>query len=125
MMNPLQNYSKVSVTGRSVFQYYIKVIPTNYTFLNGVSFVTNQYSVTEHSRPIDENGIGLPGLFINYDFSPIMVNIVESRKPFGHFLTAVCAIIGGVFTVMGVLDSFTYQLLGPAAPTRTPKGLLD
>ena len=39
-----------------------------------------------------------------------MVNIVETNRSFSHFLTAVCAIVGGVFTVMGVIDSFTYEV---------------
>ena len=52
MKNPLQGYSKVSESGKEVFQYYIKVIPTKYTYPNGHSFETNQYSVTEHSMPI-------------------------------------------------------------------------
>jgi hypothetical protein len=32
------------------------------------------------------------------------VRIEERRNSFLHFLTRVCAILGGVFTVMGVLD---------------------
>ena len=52
MKNPLQGYSKVSHTGTEVFQYYVKVIPTKYTYSDGRSFETNQYSVTEHSVPI-------------------------------------------------------------------------
>jgi hypothetical protein len=35
-----------------------------------------------------------------YDFSPFMVEVEESSMPFSHFLTSVCAIIGGVFTVL-------------------------
>lgn len=44
-----------------------------------------------------------------YELSPIMVKFTESRKSFPHFLTGVCAIIGGVFTVAGLVDSFIYQ----------------
>ena len=33
-----------------------------------------------------------------YDLSPMMVQITEHRRSFLHFLTGVCAIVGGVFT---------------------------
>jgi hypothetical protein len=124
MKNPLEGYSKTSLEGKEVFQYYIKVIPTKYTYPDGSSFETNQYSVTEHSMPILGVTGGLPGLFINYDFSPIMVNIVETNRSFSHFLTAVCAIVGGVFTVMGVIDSFAYQVISSTSK-RDVKGLLS
>ncbi len=35
----------------------------------------------------------------------MMVFIKETRPPLYHFLTNVCAIIGGVFTVLGLLNS--------------------
>lgn len=44
-----------------------------------------------------------------YELSPIMVKFTESRKSFAHFLTGVCAIIGGVFTVAGLVDSLIYH----------------
>ncbi len=44
-----------------------------------------------------------------YELSPIMVKFTERRKSFAHFLTGVCAIVGGVFTVAGIIDSFIYQ----------------
>jgi len=40
---------------------------------------------------------------------PNIKKYTESRKSFAHFLTSVCAIIGGVFTVAGILDSFIYH----------------
>jgi hypothetical protein len=40
-----------------------------------------------------------------------MVRFVEERKSFTHFLTGVCAIIGGVFTVAGIIDALVYHSL--------------
>ncbi len=37
------------------------------------------------------------------------VMISESSSSFLHFLTSVCAIVGGVFTVSGIVDAFIYQ----------------
>ena len=37
------------------------------------------------------------------------VQISERSSSFMHFITNVCAIVGGVFTVSGIIDSFIYQ----------------
>ena len=44
-----------------------------------------------------------------YDLSPMSIVVSETRRPFYTFLTSVCAIIGGVFTVIGLIDSLVYH----------------
>ncbi|WAR21808.1 ERGI1-like protein [Mya arenaria] len=46
-----------------------------------------------------------PAVWFKYELSPITVQYRETRQPFYHFLTTVCAIVGGTFTVAGILDS--------------------
>lgn len=41
--------------------------------------------------------------------STIQVVVREESRHWYHFLTTTCAIIGGVFTVAGILDSILYQ----------------
>lgn len=52
---------------------------------------------------------GMPGVFFQYELSPLMVKYTERRRSLGHFLTTVCAIIGGVYTVAGLVDSFLHH----------------
>lgn len=52
----------------------------------------------------------LTGVFFIYDISPIMVKFSEKKKSLTYFLTSLCAIVGGVFTVAGIIDSAIYQL---------------
>lgn len=49
------------------------------------------------------------GVFFMYDLSPMMVQLTEHRRSLAHFLTGVCAIVGGVFTVAGMLDGMLYH----------------
>jgi len=111
IVNPLDNVQKMSdKDGSSMYQYFIKVVPTVYEGLNGKLINTNQFSVTEHFKTIKgDGGHGLPGIFFMYELSPIMVKFTEHTQSFAHFLTGVCAIIGGVFTVAGIIDSFLYH----------------
>jgi hypothetical protein len=46
-----------------------------------------------------------------YDLSPITIKYTETHQSFAHFLTGICAIIGGVFTVAGIIDSMIYHSL--------------
>ena len=51
---------------------------------------------------------GMPGVFFSYELAPVMVKYTEKDKSFGHFATGLCAIIGGVFTVAGLIDKIFY-----------------
>jgi hypothetical protein len=113
VVNPLDTVSKTEDKGTGMFQYFIKVVPTIYQALDGTYINTNQFSVTEHYRILankgESSGHGLPGVFFMYDLSPIMVKFTEKQRSFAHFLTSVCAIVGGVFTVAGIIDSLVYH----------------
>ncbi|KAI8776979.1 endoplasmic reticulum-Golgi intermediate compartment protein 3 [Biomphalaria glabrata] len=94
-----------------MFQYFIKIVPTTYTNVNRETLYTNQYSVTKHSKTTNSilGDSGLPGVFFSYELSPLMVKYTEKKRSFLHFLTEVCAIIGGIFTVASLIDSFIYH----------------
>jgi len=92
-----------------MYQYFLKVVPTQYKYLNGTVLETNQFSVTQHERQISAGMQGLPGLFFTYEISPMLVIYTQRSKSILHFLTGVCAIVGGIFTVAGMLDSIIYS----------------
>lgn len=101
--NPLDELERLQTHRTSMYQYFIKVVPTIYEYLGKEEVVnTNQYSVTDYKRDLeggwDERG-KLPGVFFFYDVSPIMVHYKESRTPLYHFITEICAIVGGAVTV--------------------------
>jgi len=50
------------------------------------------------------SGRGLPGLYFHYEVSPIQASIEEKKRSFMHFITKVCAIVGGAFTLMSLVD---------------------
>jgi hypothetical protein len=109
--NPLDTTSKLVTDGSALYQYFVKVVPTIYEYSDGRQIVSNQYSVTQHMRPKNEQHPHVvPGVFFMYDLSPIMVHIKEESRSFIHFLVSVCAIIGGVFTVSGLLDSMVFNI---------------
>ncbi|KAK2861637.1 hypothetical protein Q5P01_001170, partial [Channa striata] len=111
IVNPLDGTDVRAPQASMMYQYFVKIVPTIYVKTDGEVLKTNQFSVTRHEKVA--NGLigdqGLPGVFILYELSPMMVKLTEKHRSFTHFLTGVCAIIGGVFTVAGLIDSLIYH----------------
>lgn len=111
LVNPLDGTRVEAMQSSMMFQYFVKIVPTVYVQIDGEVLRTNQFSVTRHEKIA--NGLigdqGLPGVFVLYELSPMMVKLTEKHRSFTHFLTGVCAIIGGVFTVAGLIDSLIYH----------------
>ncbi|XP_023337737.1 endoplasmic reticulum-Golgi intermediate compartment protein 3 [Eurytemora carolleeae] len=109
--DPMDGVVGVAEKGSEMFQYYVKIVPTTFARLDGSTFITNQFSVTKHTKVISAfmGESGMPGIFFNYELAPVMVKYSEKKKSFGHFASGLCAIIGGVFTVSGILDKLVYN----------------
>ncbi|KAG6600230.1 Endoplasmic reticulum-Golgi intermediate compartment protein 3, partial [Cucurbita argyrosperma subsp. sororia] len=110
LVNPLDGvhwkYDKQNV----MHQYFVKVVPTIYTDIGGHTVHSNQYSATEHFKSVEfGNSLSIPGVFFYYDLSPVKVTYSEEHVPFLHFMTHICAIVGGVFSVAGIVDAFIYH----------------
>ncbi|XP_047341217.1 endoplasmic reticulum-Golgi intermediate compartment protein 3-like [Impatiens glandulifera] len=109
--NPLDGVQWVQATETGVYQYFIKVVPTIYTDIRGHKIESNQFSFTEHFKSSQFGNLRQtpPGVHFFYDLSPVKVTFTEGKISFLHFLTNVCAVIGGVFAVAGIIDSFVYH----------------
>lgn len=99
----------IIVAARVMYQYFLKIVSTRLEPINDIPTFTNQFSVTQNDIIMTESMSGLPGAFFNIDISPMQITYKESRKSFGSFLTSVLAIVGGVFTVAGLIDRVVYK----------------
>lgn len=111
LQSPLEGTMKIVKHGAYMFHYYIKLVPTLFTGRDRVVY-THQYSVSDTGKNVmvrKDELTGLPGVFLVYEFTPFMVQKIEKVVPLSHFLTNVCAIIGGVFTVAGMIDAILYS----------------
>lgn len=118
----LAGYSSAVEQGPTRYQYFLQAVPTVYESLRGYSTESHQYSATKFSTPIapanlnnfdllSGRGLNTPmsGITINFEFSPVMVRVVENKRTVLQFLTSICAIVGGVFTVAGMVDSTAHR----------------
>ena len=102
----LQNRLFVSEQTNTTHEHYLQVVKTNLQPLNKKGKAAF-YDYTAHAHKY-ESKTSLPAARVAFDFSPIQVTVTEKRKELYHFVTTLCAIVGGVFTVAGMLDSTAF-----------------
>jgi len=104
------------------FQYQVKAVPTKFFPLRGKEKSLSQYSATHYFKKCLQDGdpdsmFGLmrsveePGFFVRLKFSSIVVEKKEVRRSFLHFLTNVCAIVGGVYAAAELLDTLLHHTI--------------
>ncbi|KAL0754402.1 hypothetical protein Bca101_092070 [Brassica carinata] len=89
-------------------EHYLQIVKTEVLKSNGHAMI-EEYEYTAHSSVA--HTYYLPVAKFHFELSPMQVLITENSKSFSHFITNICAIIGGVFTVAGILDSILHQTM--------------
>jgi len=120
--NPLDGTEHKTAKAQYMFQYFLKVVSTQFKTLEGKTINSHQFSVTQFERDLTQGGagdtpqgvhlqhgvFGVPGAFFNYEISPILVVHTDMRSSFAHFVTSTCAIVGGVLTVAALFDGVLF-----------------
>ncbi|KAK9170978.1 Endoplasmic reticulum vesicle transporter family protein [Cryptosporidium meleagridis] len=112
-------YSQDLVFDDAYIDFDMHCIPTQYNTINNKSINSHQFSVRSQYKKVlvsSANGkfipdTSIPGIHINYDFTPFLVKMTESRRSFLSFVTECCAIIGGIFAFSGMIDIFFFKFL--------------
>ena len=106
LLNTLRNKRRIDDKLPTTYQYYLKIVPTKFRYYSGKTFNKYQYTVNSFS----ENSLDrTPLLFFKYDLSPITVEYKNTKMSFLTFLINVFAILGGVFTVAGIIDAIIHK----------------
>jgi len=107
--NSLGGRDKSDSNGLESYEYVMKIVPTTYEDLSGNALVAYQYTYAFRSYiSFGHGGRVIPAIWFKYDLNPITVKYHETRPPMYHFLTTVCAIVGGTFTVAGIINSLIF-----------------
>ncbi|GFP89994.1 protein disulfide-isomerase 5-3 [Phtheirospermum japonicum] len=97
--NPSDSNANVTI------EHYLQVVKTE--VMTRSHKLVEEYEYTAHSSLA--HSIHIPVAKFHFELSPMQVLITENSKSFWHFITSVCAIIGGVFTVAGIVDSILHN----------------
>ena len=89
------------------FYKFISVVP--HMFLDTsteeeVDFRSYSYALTlNKKKPDKEQGVNM--VMMIFEFSPVSMSITKSNQPLSRFIISICAIVGGVFVVFGLINS--------------------
>lgn len=114
--HPLDNARANADSKYQMYSYFLKVVNTRFEYLTGEIIETNEFSASQHDRPLKggreedhPNMIhgrgGIPGLFFYFDISPLkIINREEYNKSFSAFILSLCSAVAGILTVGAILD---------------------
>lgn len=110
--SPLDNTRVVQTKpGMYHYRYNLKAIPTVITNSNGKTTRGFQYTVNFAEIPVNTvQGRFGPGIFFVYNFAPVAVVSGPDRSSFPIYVARCVSIIGGIFMLGRLIDSFGYRL---------------
>ena len=102
----LSRIKKKNEKNARIHQYYLKIVPTKFLTYSRKEINNYQYTYNYFA----EFGTNeMPALYFRYDLSPITVEYKQYKETFLNFFINICAIIGGVFTITGIIDAVIHK----------------
>ena len=102
----LSNIKKKKNNNIRIYQYYLKIVPTKFLTYSGKEINNYQYTYSSFGEfELNE----MPSLYFKYDLSSITVEYKQYKETFLTFFINICAILGGVFTVTGIIDAIIHK----------------
>lgn len=74
-------------------------------------FSALQFLGTHQIMKYDEHGV--PDAKFHFDISPMAVQITKEGRRWYDFITSLLSLLGGTFTVIGLVEGFLYSVLKP------------
>ncbi len=112
---PMDDHFYLNEKLHQAYHHYIKVVSTTLD-LGGKHSGANTilaYQMVQASQVMMYEEEDIPQARFTYDLSPMSVHITRKGRQWYEFITSICAIIGGTFTVLGLLSGFLSVLLKP------------
>lgn len=89
-------------------EHYLQTVLTTITPRGRYTLPFSVYEYTQHSHAVHEP---LPKAKFHYQPSPMQIVVSEEKMAFYSFITSLMAIIGGVYSVMGIADGVLFNSL--------------
>lgn len=109
--NPMDGEIYYTRENHQAYHHYIKVVSTHLAM--GGSNTMLAYQFLEQSQIVYYDVNNVPEARFSYDLSPMSVVVEKEGRKWYDYLTSLCAIIGGTFTTLGLIDAVLYKVLKP------------
>ena len=91
------------------YDYFIKIIPHLIRNEADNTIKLNyQYSLRFGNRNSEEKEMAM--IMINYDMSEVTTLITKKKRNYTHFLTNICAIVGGIYVIFSIINKIVLNM---------------
>lgn len=110
---PMDGKTFLTKTFHQAYHHYIKVVSTHLNMGKSDSSKLMAYQFLEQSQVVFYDESNVPEARFSYDLSPMSVVVEKEGRKWYDYLTSVCAIVGGTFTTLGLIDATLYKVFKP------------
>lgn len=110
---PMDGTYYVTKQFHAAYHHYIKVVSTHLNMGSSNANKLITYQFLEQSQTVYYDEKSVPEARFSYDLSPMSVVVSKEGRKWYDYLTSLCAIIGGTFTTLGLIDATLYTILKP------------
>jgi hypothetical protein len=111
--SPMDDTFFVTEKYHAAYHHYIKVVSTHLNMGNSQANKLITYQFLEQSQVVAYDEANVPEARFSYDLSPMSVVVSKEGRKWYDYLTSLCAIIGGTFTTLGLIDAMLYSVFKP------------
>jgi hypothetical protein len=115
--NPLRGSSFVARAENVTIEHYLKVVHTTFERSAAASSHVSTYQHTVNSHQYEDHD-AYPALVFSYELASVEVIVRRQQESLAAFLTQICAIVGGVFTVTGLVRGVAARARSRARPSQ-------
>eukprot|EP00586_Coscinodiscus_wailesii_P004280 CAMPEP_0172478874 /NCGR_PEP_ID=MMETSP1066-20121228/3110_1 /TAXON_ID=671091 /ORGANISM="Coscinodiscus wailesii, Strain CCMP2513" /LENGTH=475 /DNA_ID=CAMNT_0013238801 /DNA_START=56 /DNA_END=1483 /DNA_ORIENTATION=- len=107
--NPIDGNMYSTQKFHEAYHHYIKVVSTHLDYGSDYNRLET-YQMLEQSQIVYYDEMNVPEARFSYDISPMSVVVTKEGRKWYDYVTSVCAIIGGTFTTLGLIDASLYKM---------------
>lgn len=114
--SPMDESSYLTKEFHQAYHHYIKVVSTHLNLGSTPKDQVNSmmtYQFLEQSQIVKYDADNVPEARFSYDLSPMSVVVEKQGRKWYDYLTSICAIIGGTFTTLGLIDGILFRVFKP------------
>jgi len=111
--NPMDGDLYLTRDFHQAYHHYIKVVSTHLNMGSSKSNQLTTYQFLEQSQIVYYEVNNVPEARFSYDLSPMSVVVEKEGRKWYDYMTSLCAIIGGTFTTLGLIDAVLYKVFKP------------
>jgi hypothetical protein len=121
-MNPMDGNVYSTMNLHESYHHYLKIVSTSAEGLMVGKRQLRTYQIIPNSQLAYYRTDMIPEAKFVYDLSPIAVTYRSQSRHWYDYVTSIMAIIGGVFTVVGMIESSIHTTVNKVSTSRRSRG---